>query len=95
VERTVQLFLAERTAPAMTLVDLHAIHSLLLNASKRLSESGTAVQLLRSTYLPTQRRWIGTFACLAADTVHRAVEIAQLPSVQVSEAIELVLQNAG
>jgi hypothetical protein len=89
----VQIFLAERAAPAMNQVDLHAIHSLLAKASRRLSESGTPVQLLRSTYLPTRRRWIGTFSAAAAETVHRAVEIAQLPTVQVSEAIELVLPN--
>jgi hypothetical protein len=93
VERTAQIFLAERTAPAMSQVDLHAIHSVLAKASRRLSESGRPVQLLRSTYLPTRRQWIGTFRAATAETVHRAVEIAQLPSVQVSQAIELVLPN--
>jgi hypothetical protein len=77
----------------MNHLDLHAVHSLLARASRRLSESGTPVQLLRSAYLPTERRWIGTFTAAAAQTVHRAVEIAQLPSVQVCEAIEVVFSS--
>jgi hypothetical protein len=87
----VQIFLAERAAPAMNQVDINAIHSLLARASRRLTESGTPIQLVRSTYLPTRHWWIGTFAAAAAETVHRTIEIAQLPAVQVSEAIELVL----
>jgi hypothetical protein len=46
---------------------------------------------VRSTYLATERRWIGTFTAEAGDSVHRAVEIAQLPMVQVSEAATPVL----
>ena len=91
VDRTAQIFLAERAAPAMSQVDLHAIHSLLAQASRRLTESGTPIQLLRSTYLPTRQRWIGTFTAAAAETVHRTVEIAQLPAMHVSQAIELVV----
>lgn len=75
----------------MNQADLNAIHCLLAKASRRLTESGTPIQLLRSTYLPTRHWWIGTFTASAAETVHRTVEIAQLPAVQVSEAIELVL----
>lgn len=85
----VQLFVAERVTPALSQADLHAIHSLLVNASRRLSGSGTPVQLLRSTYLPGKRLWMGTFTASGAESVHRAVEIAQLPIVQLSEAIEL------
>ena len=91
MDRTAQIFLAERAAPAMNQVDLHAIHSLLAQASRRLTESGTPIELLRSTYLPTRQRWIGTFTAAAAETVHRTVEIAQLPAMHVSEAIELVI----
>jgi hypothetical protein len=89
VQRTQQLFLAERVAPAMTQPDLQAIHSLLTNASRRLTETGTPVQLLRSTYLPTRARWIATFSAAAETTVYRAIEIAQLPSAQISEASEM------
>jgi hypothetical protein len=85
----VALFVAERVTPALSQTDLHAIHSLLLKASRRLSESGSPVHLLRSTYLPAKRLWIGTFTAGAAESIHRAVEIAQLPIVQLSEAIEL------
>jgi hypothetical protein len=91
VQRTVQLFLAERVTPAMTRPDQYAIHWLLINASRRLSESGTPVALLRSTYLPSRGRWTATFSATSAETVHRAIEIAQLPSVEVSEAIEIAL----
>jgi len=77
----------------MNQADLHAIHCLLAKASQRLSESVTPVQLLRSTCLPTRQRLIGTFRAAVAETVDRAIEIAQLPSAQVSEAIELILPN--
>jgi hypothetical protein len=89
----VQLFLAEWVAPVTTELDLPAIHSLLARASLRLSDCGTPVHLLRSSYLPGQRRWIGAFSAAQADDVHRAVEIAQLPAVQVSHALELGSPN--
>jgi hypothetical protein len=93
MERKVQLFLAERVGPAMTDVDVRAIHHLLFTATQRLSGSGTPVQLVRSTYLTTERRWIGTFTADAAESVHRAVEIAQLPTVRVTEAMNFVFPN--
>jgi hypothetical protein len=88
-----QLFLAEWVVPATTELDLPAIHTLLVRASMRLSECGTPVRLLRSSYLPGQRRWIGAFTAAAENDVHRAVEIGQLPALQVSHAIELGSPN--
>jgi hypothetical protein len=85
----VRIFLAERTAPDMDQIAANAMHRILAAASRRLTESGTPVRLLRSNYLPTQHRWIGTFAATTPHDVGHAIDIAQLAAVQVSEAIEI------
>jgi hypothetical protein len=88
VDQAQHIFLAERNAPLMTPADLDTTHGVLQAASRRLTRSGRPVRLLRSTYLPARQRWIGTFTAATADTVHHAFEIAQLPVVEVSEALE-------
>jgi hypothetical protein len=89
VDPTPPLFMAACDAPGMTATDLAAIHCALVEASRRLSASGCPINYLRTTYLPSRQRWIGVFAAAAPDEVHRAVGIAQLPAVDVTEAIEI------
>jgi hypothetical protein len=95
VDPTPPLFMAACNAPGMTRTDLAAVHHALVEASRRLSASGCAISYLRTTYLPLRQRWIGVFAAAAADEVHRVVGIAQLPAVEVTEAIEIASPAVG
>jgi hypothetical protein len=83
-----QLFVVERHAAVMTRHDLDAAHHALVQATRRLTAAGDQVRYLRSTYLPTRQRWMGLFAATARETVHRVVEMAQLPWVEVLDTVE-------
>jgi hypothetical protein len=72
----------------MSSADLNSVHAALISASERLTERGRSVSLLRSTYLPGQRRWIGTFKSDRETFVFQAIELAQLSDVGVTTALE-------
>jgi hypothetical protein len=81
------VYLAERPVPAMTTAELEAVETVLVAASRRLTASGSPVRLLRTTYLPTGPRWTATFSARHPESVHRAIEIAQLPPVQLTALV--------
>lgn len=83
------LFMAQRAALAMTPADLDAVHRALAEASRRVNGVDRPIRYLHSTYLPSRQLWIGVFAATGPEAVHRTVEMAQLPTAEVTEAIEL------
>ena len=86
--RELSLFMAARHAATMTPAGLDAVQSALVQASARFSAAGRPVCYLRSTYLPDQKCWTAMFSAVTRETGHDAVEMAQLPSVKVFDAVE-------
>ena len=54
-------------------------------ACTRLSQAGTPIQVLATSYLSAQERWLGLCLADTEATVRRAAETAQLMGVTVSE----------
>jgi hypothetical protein len=81
-------FVADCQVSGMTVSDVTAVHSALVDTSRRLSFAGEPLEFLSSVYLPSVGRWIGLFESGGKETVRRALKIAQLWSVEVHEAIQ-------
>jgi hypothetical protein len=88
-------FVAECQVSGMTVTDLTAVHSALLDTSRRLSRAGEPLEFVSSIYLPSLGRWIGLFESGGKETVSRALKIAQLWSVEVHEAIEFPISDGA
>jgi len=85
----VPVFLAERAAPEMTDREFRAVHSALARASNRVRGAGPSVRYVRSTYDRSRGLWVATFTADDPNAVVRAIDLAQLPPVVLTEAVEL------
>jgi hypothetical protein len=54
-------------------------------ACSRLTEAGTHVELVATTYLPDQQRWLGLCVAPSESAVREAAATAQLTDVTVTE----------
>jgi hypothetical protein len=81
------VFVVERTLLATCRADLAALHRALAEASRRLSASGGIVRYLGSTYIPARDRSISIFAAGSELSVRRVIDMAQLSSGPVEEAL--------
>jgi hypothetical protein len=84
-----QVFMVDWVLPTVSVDDLHAAQQALEEATRRLSADGEPIECLRSTYVPSQRRWLCLFAAGNADAVRKSHEIAQIPVHHVDEVIDL------
>ena len=88
MDRPVPVFLAERAAREMTDSELRAVHSALYRASSRIRNAGRSVRYVRSAYDPTRGLWVATFTADDPNAVATAIDLAQLPPVNLTEAVE-------
>jgi hypothetical protein len=82
------MFLVERTLAGMTEATLAEAHRLLREAARRVSSKGEPVRHLLCFYMPEEDRCICLFAGRDLATVRRVNEIAQVPVVRISLAID-------
>jgi hypothetical protein len=88
MDRPMQVFLAERATHQMTDTELRAVHTALTRASSRLG-GGTTVRYIRSTYDRSRGLWLAAFTADDLDAVAMTIDLAQLPPVSLTEAVEL------
>jgi hypothetical protein len=88
MDRPMQVFLAERATHQMTDTELRAVHTALTQASSRLG-GGTSVRYIRSTYDRSRGLWLAAFTADDLDAVAMTIDLAQLPPVSLTEAVEL------
>jgi hypothetical protein len=84
-------FLVQKDVPELTSDDLNGLNAAVVAATRRLRADGHDVACLHSTYVPATEQWIGVFAAETADSVRRAMTIAQLPAEAVHEAITMTV----
>lgn len=89
MDRPIQVFLAERVAHEMTDNELRTVHMALTTASNRVRSVGPSVRYVRSTYDPSRGLWVAAFTADDLHAVAKTIDLAQLPSVRVTEAVEL------
>ncbi len=83
-------YVAECAAPALNAGDLRDLHAALELTTARLSAAGQHVVYLRSGYFPDEGRWTAVFLADDPGVVRHIAHIAQLRSVDVHRAVELV-----
>jgi hypothetical protein len=86
-------YLASWAAHGLDEDDLREIHSALGRTSAQVSAAAGSVVYLRSSYVPDLDRWVAVFVADEPDLVLRVTTIAQLPSVEVHRAVELVVSG--
>jgi len=77
----------------MSAADLASLHAAIAEAADRLGAENAHVSCTRTIYVPSQGRWIAVFEAEAADFVHRAARIAQLPPGEVVQAVEMTVTS--
>jgi hypothetical protein len=82
------MFLVDRTFPGMTEELLAEVHRLLDEAARRMSTTGGPVRHLRCLYMPEDNRCICLFEGRDFASVRKVNEIAQVPFLRISSAIE-------
>jgi hypothetical protein len=82
------MFLVERTLAGMTEATLAEAHRLLHEAARRVSSKGEPVRHLLCVYMPDDDRCICLFRGRDLATVRRVNEIAQVPVLRISWAID-------
>jgi len=75
--------------PDRTYADVRAVQATLVDVSRRVTAGGWPVRYLRSTYVPSQHRWICLFLAADEDAVRRVYELAGVPVAQIVEAVQL------
>ena len=61
----------------------------MIEMSQRFTARGERVRYLRSTYIPSESRWLSLFEASNSQTVEEVNEVANVPFIRVVEAVEL------
>jgi hypothetical protein len=83
------VFLVERVMPGLQSRDLPALQRVLEEACRRVSGDSQFVRYLRSTFVPSQGRWIAMFHASGVDAVERVNELAQIPGLRIEPVTEM------
>jgi hypothetical protein len=79
----------ERVMPGLRSADLGALQRVLVEACRRISADGDPVSYVRSTFVPSQGRWLAVFRASSAAAVVRVSELAQVPGLRIDPVVEL------
>lgn len=83
------LYLVDRDLPGITLDQLAAARRAAIATSAELTAAGTPVRYVRSTFLPLDARCLCLFEASSVDLVEKVNQVAQIPFIRISEAVEL------
>lgn len=75
--------------PGLRSSDLAALQRVVEQACRRVSDEGEPVSCLRSTFVPSQGRWLALFRASGAGAVERVNELAQLPGLRIEAVTEM------
>lgn len=81
-------YVVERSLPGLTKKHLATMQVALVEASRRLTASGSPVYYRGTTFLPTRSRCFCLFEASSVERVKAVNETAQVPFVAINEAIE-------
>lgn len=85
------LFLVEHRLPGATATDLEQLRDALREITHRLTETAdesTRITYVRSTVIPDEHRCICVFEATSSELVRRANDLAQVPVMSLSEAVD-------
>lgn len=88
-------YLVERYLPGITGEQLAAAAGRAKATTAQLSEQGTAVRYLRSTFVPGEEKCYCLFEGPSADAVRMANEQAELPFERIVEAQHIAAEDLG
>lgn len=82
-------YIVERSLPGLTCKHLPALRHALMEASRRLTASGSRVSYRGSTFLPARSRCFCLFEASDSGLVRAVNETAHVPFIAIDEAIQL------
>ena len=87
-DRGTSVFVTDRDVVDGTAAHIAAVHRALLAAARRIATPGEPLQYQRTIYLPSQQRCLSFFEAIDTDLIRAINDTAQLPDVQICEALE-------
>lgn len=94
-EQALAFYAVERRLPGLDTEGLRALQRALEHAATRMSDHATAIQYVRSVYVPSYGRCLCLFRATSHDVVRRVNEIAQIPFTSIAEAIEAEIAHGS
>ena len=88
-------YLVERYLPGLTPDQLAAAAGSARSATTAMTQEGTPVQYLRSTFIPGEEKCFCLFEGPSADVVRLANDRAQLPYERIVEAMHIASDDLG
>jgi hypothetical protein len=88
-------YLVERYLPGITPEALGAAAGAAKSTTASMTQEGTPVQYLRSTFVPGEEKCYCLFEGPSADTVKTANDRAQLPYERIVEAMHISSEDLG
>jgi len=88
-------YLVERYLPGLTPDQLAAAAGSAKRATETMTQEGTPVQYLRSTFLPGEEKCFCLFEGPSAEVVRTANDRAQLPYERIVEAMHVASDDLG
>lgn len=89
------LYLAERYLPGISPEQLMAAATSAKNTTAGMTQEGTPVRYLRSTFIPGEEKCYCLFEGPSADTVKSANDRAGLPYERIVEALHVASDDLG
>ena len=86
-------YIVERVLAGMSARHRSAMQYALQEASRRITNSGSPVRYLGSTFVPARSRCLCLFEAKSLDTVIAVNEAALVPYLTINEAIDLRVSN--
>jgi hypothetical protein len=83
------VYIAERNLAGIGMDDLAGAQRSAIDTATRMSDNGTPVRYIRSTFLPAEGKCMCLFEAESADVVEKLNQDAQLPYERVIEALDL------
>ena len=83
------VYMVERDLKGIAMSDLAGAQQAAIATAKRMSDAGTAIRYIRSTFAPQDGRCMCLFEAGSAQDVQRLNDTAKLPYSRVVEALDL------
>lgn len=83
------VYMAERSLPGIGMDDLAAAQKRVIDTARRMSGEGTAIEYLRTTFVPGEDRCMCLFEAASAGDVEKLNQDAEVPYERVVEALDL------
>lgn len=87
------IYMVDRVCPEATIDQLISTQRALIEMSQRFTARGEHIRYLRSTYIPSESRYMCLFEAPDSQTVEELNEVAKAPFLRVIEAVDLTFEQ--